>query len=645
MVRHRPNQGRLVTLLLVFVVLFGGLTVKLTQLQAVSPDRYVELAREQRTREQILPASRGALLDRNGLPLVTSVERKTIWADSRLVEDPLGAATALAPLLGLDAEALQRQLVSGDRFIYLARLVDDAVANQVASLDLAGINLVDEPTRFAPSGDLARSVLGLVDIDNVGTAGLELQYDELLQGQPGQLVEEESNDGHSIPAGVRTYLPAQAGSDLVLTLDRDLQHSVEEAVKAQVAETQAAHGAAVVLDPDTGEVYALASVAGGGDGPPTSTAQNLATSFTYEPGSVLKSMTVAAALERGGVTAETQRTVPLSVEIYDETFWAEHRAGEEQMTVREILALSDNVGTITLAQSVGEEVLDEYLRRFGFGSTTGVGTPREEPGLLPALADWSGTSLPTLAIGQGISVTAMQLATAYGAIANGGERVTPTLVRSSVEADGDQVPTGTPARQRIIEESTAAQLRDMLRAVVDDGTGAAAALAGHEVAGKTGTAWKAYDGGYFQDGQRAYVASFAGFVPAEDPELVIVVMIDEPRGAHYSGGDAAAPVFSAIAGPALVRMGVAPNGGVGEQTDDGRVRATAAEPAPTTTTAPPPTVPADPAAQQPVAPGPGAAPAGADAPPTTAAPPTTVVASGPAEVTPAQPADDSGTDG
>jgi cell division protein FtsI (penicillin-binding protein 3) len=619
-VRHRPASRRLVALLLVFFILFGGLTVKLAQLQAVSPDRYAELARSQRTRQETLPASRGDLLDRNGLPLVTSVERKTIWADSRLVEDPLAAAAALSPLLKLDAEELQRQLASGDRFIYLARLVADDVAEQVAALALPGINLVDEPTRYLPSGDLASSVLGMVDIDNVGTAGLEQQYDELLAGRPGELVEEESSDGHSIPSGVRHYLPALPGSDLVLTLDRDLQHDVEEAVKAQVASTQAAHGAAVVLDPHTGEVYALASVANSQQGPVT-TAQNLATTFTYEPGSVMKSITVAAALEDAGLTSESRLTVPLSVTIYDETFWAEHRAAEEEMSVRDILALSDNVGTITLAQLVGEASLDDHLHRFGFGRPTGLGFPREEHGLLPALADWWGTSLPTLAIGQGVSVTAMQLATAYGAIANGGERVTPTLVRARVEPDGDQVPMGGAPRERIIDEDTAAQLRDMLRAVVDDGTGAAAALAGHEVAGKTGTAWKAQGGSYLGAEGRAYVASFAGFVPAEDPELVIVVMIDEPRGAHYSGGDAAAPAFSAIAGPALVRLGIAPKGGVGEVHPDGRVRATPAEPAPTTTTTapPPPTAGGAPAA--------GTTPAGA---PTGATTPGTVAASAPA---------------
>jgi len=596
---RRDSHRRLVGVLLIVFILFGGLVVKLAQLQTVGADRYTNYAKGQRTHTETLPAVRGAIYDRGGLPLATTVTRHAVWSDSALVTNGPAEAKTLADILGGDAATYQDQLLYGGRFSYLKRQVDDDTARKVQDAKLGGVYLLDEPTRFTPSGGLALSVVGTTDTDNVGTAGIERQFDGVLTGEPGRLVQEESQEGHTIPSGTHRIIPAKQGTSLVLTIDRNLQYTVEQTLGQQVAAVAGKRGVAVVMDPRSGDILALASVEATGD--PAArhvvpSAQNLAVTAQFEPGSVLKPITLAAGIETRGMTSSTMRTVPTSVDIFDATFVAEGRADTEQMSLTDILTYSDNVGTIGVAQDVGADGLDDYLRRFRFGSPTGIAFPDEAFGSLPDRADWSGTSLPTLAMGQGVAVTPLQLAAAYSAIANGGEWITPTLVKATMDSQGRQRPLAAGARTRVIQPSTAAQLRDMLASVVQNGTGKAAAVTGYQVAGKTGTAWKAQDGGYGADGSRAYVASFAGMIPAQDPQLVIVVMVDEPGSAYYSGGRAAAPAFSAIAQPALAALDIAPAGWRDQEQarggqPSGKVRAEAAV-APTTTTTPMTTTPA-----------------------------------------------------
>jgi cell division protein FtsI (penicillin-binding protein 3) len=641
---RRNSQRRLVAMLLLTCILFGGLFVKLAQLQTVSADRYTNYAKGQRTHTETLPAVRGAIYDRQGLPLATTITRHAVWSDSALVTNGPGEAKTLADILGGDAATYQEQLLYGGRFSYLKRQVDDDTARKVQDAKLGGVYLLDEPTRFTPSGGLAQSVVGATDTDNVGTAGIERQFDGVLSGEPGRLVQEESQEGHTIPSGTHRVIPAKQGTSLVLTIDRNLQFTVEQAISQQVAAVAGKRGVALVMDPHSGEILALASVEATGDATArhvVPSAQNLAVTAQFEPGSVLKPVTLAAGMETRGMTPSTMRTVPTSVDIHDTTFVDEHRSATEQMSLSDILTYSDNVGTIGVAQDVGEDGLDDYLRRFRFGTPTGIAFPDEAFGSLPDRADWSGTSLPTLAIGQGVAVTPLQLAAAYSAIANGGEWVTPTLVKATADDQGRQRPLAPGSRTRIIQESTAAQLRDMLASVVQNGTGQAAAVAGYQVAGKTGTAWKAQDGSYGSDGSRAYVASFAGMVPAQDPQLVVVVMIDEPGGAYYSGGQAAAPAFAAIAQPALAALDIAPSGwreqeqakaGQPQPTDKVRaepavaptttaplVPAMPAPPVPATPGTPIPPVPATPGTPTPAGAPPAAVP-GAAVPPTSAVP-------------------------
>jgi cell division protein FtsI (penicillin-binding protein 3) len=580
----------LIIVVMVLLACFAALTVKLTQLQAVSPQRYAAQAKEQRSSTETISAPRGAILDRNGEPLVTTVTKRTVWADPKLVRDPKGAADALAPLLGRPAAELQRQHVADSRFEYLQRTVDDAVADQVEAMKLPGVFTLPEPTRFKPSGDLAGSVVGATDTDTNGISGVEKEFDEVLTGVPGEIVQDRSRDGHTIPTGEHQFEPAVAGSDVMLTLDRNLQHTVEMALMEQVKALSANDAAAVVMNPHTGEILAMASVLGGKviqNAP-----QNIPITTTYEPGSVMKLVTMAAAIDGGIVSKDTVRKVPTSVEFYGERFRDDTRTEDEDMSVAEILARSSNVGTIELAKQVGAEALYGELREFGFGDRTGIGLAQEEPGVVPQLDDWSGTSLPTIAIGQGMTATPLQLLTAYNAIANGGELIEPTLVRAVIGHDGVEERRPQGEHRRVVTADTAAQLKDMFAGVVERGTGANASIDGYRIGGKTGTAWKVQeDGTYGSSGARNYVATFVGFAPVEDPRLSMVVVVDEPQGGRYSGGLAAAPVFASVAKQALVSLDVAPSAPDAARSPTGvNLRAKVSEPPPTTSTTTPPVV-------------------------------------------------------
>lgn len=615
---YRKVSGMRMTLITLFVLGgFAALLIKLADLQAVSPDRYAERARDQRMSVETLPATRGAIVDRNGEPLVTTVTRKTIYTDPANVAeaDVPAMARALSPLLDVPIGTLEERLTAEGNFQYLARKVDEDVARRVLELGFDGIYTLDEATRLKPADDLALSVIGSVDTENVGISGLEKAFDPLLTGTPGEITQERSLGGdHTIPDGQQRVEPATPGSTLMLTLDRNLQQVVEKAVADQVNALNAKAGTAVVMDKSTGEILALASIVSGGKDGATNDEQNRAVTTTYEPGSVMKLVTMAQAIESGLVASWTVRNVPPQAEFYDYTFRDDQRFEDEKMTVTDILARSSNVGTMLLAKDLGEERLAEGIAGFGFGKATGIGVDNEEPGTVRALADWSGTSLPTMAIGQGLTATPLQLLAAYNTIANDGEYVSPTLVHSIVSPDGDDATRIVSNRHQVVSENTARQLQSMLATVVSAGTGVRASVPGYQVAGKTGTAWKARaDGTYGANGDRDYLAAFVGFAPAVNPRFSIIVAIDEPQGGNYSGGLAAAPVFSTIARQALLSYDIPPDAeGWAQPADGTNLRARAAEAPPE----PEPTVPmaADRPAGKPVANGPG----GPSSPSTTA---------------------------
>jgi len=430
----------------------------------------------------------------------------------------------------------------------------------VAALELQGIHLLEEQARFNPAGDMLRSVLGDVNVDSVGRSGLELQYDELLLGEPGSVVVETGTDGRTIPGSRHVVEAARAGDDLVLTIDRSLQYAAEAALAAQIERMGAQGGTVIISVPHTGEILAMANLTvpeGGGPAVPSS--NNLALTAVFEPGSVNKVITLAAALEEGIVSPSSVLTVPDQLQVSDHLFTDHDPHPTNQWTPTDVMATSSNVGTIMLAQELGEERVDSYIRRFGFGERTALDFPHESPGILNPVEDWSGTSIGSIPIGQGIAVTAMQMLGAYNVIANEGVYVEPRLVSGTVDSEGTRHDMAPTTGERVVSEGTARAVRDMMVAVVDAGTGQEAAIDGYSVAGKTGTARKPQSNGTYQDeaGNYHYVTTFAGFVPAQDPQLSIIVVVDEPSNSTYASA-VSAPVFAELARYGLRHLRIPP---------------------------------------------------------------------------------------
>ncbi len=555
--RAGDPRRRCVTLLVVLVLLFAAVGARLVSLQVVAPEDYVARGEAQRLRTVELPAERGAIFDRNGMELALSVRQRTVWADPRLVTDAVAEAALLSPVLGVDADTLEERLSTDGAFVYLARKVGDDVAARVEALELDGVSLLDESKRFAPAGDLAGSLIGDVDLDNVGTSGLERQYEDVLVGEPGSLSIERGPDGRTIAGGRQQLEPPDRGDDLVLTLDRSLQFEVERALGAQITATGALGGTAVVMDPRTGQILAMANLrADGEDGVPKPSADNMAVTSVFEPGSVNKVITLAAALEEGVFTTDDVLTVPDALQVSVHRYSDSSPHPTEQWSLSDILTKSSNVGTIKIAQELGPARIDEYLTRFGLGEPTGLGFPDESRGIMLELDEWSGTSIGSIPIGSGVAVNALQMLDAFNVIANGGELVQPSIVRATIGPDGDERPVAPSPTRRVVSEETAAAMRAMLANVITSGTGTEAAIDGYTVAGKTGTAKKPdLERGGYEAG--AYMASFAGFVPAEDPKLATIVVLDEPRPVFY-GGLTAAPVFADITRYALRQLRIPP---------------------------------------------------------------------------------------
>ncbi len=531
-------------MLIVMCLGLSLLAARAGQVQVLAADRYSEVGENQRVRAIKLPAERGSIFDREGRDLALSMPQRTVWANPRLVSDPLRTSEALAPILGLDAAELQGRLTRDAAFAYLARKVPDDVAARVEALKLDGVFFLDEPQRFLPAGALASPVIGRVGLDNEGLSGLESQYESVLNGKDGNKLVEHDPTGREIPGGVRAFTPPVAGDDLVLTIDRSLQYETERALTNMIGTANARGGMAVVMQVQTGEILALANFTTDlATGEIKASPNNMALTNVYEPGSVSKMITVSGALEQGTVTPSDTWTVGNKIQVADHLFGEAHDHKVEPMSVTDIVANSSNVGTIGIGLRLGKERLDHYQRQFGFGTRTGLGFPGESAGLLLPPKKWSGTTIATVSIGQGIAVTALQMLAAYNTIANGGMYVAPKLVRGIVGADGVQRETPPAARRRAVSSRTAAQMTGMLEEVVRVGTGQLAAIDGYTVVGKTGTArkWAARSRGY-QEG--AYVSSFAGFVPAERPALSALVVLDQPTPIY--GSVVAAPVFAQI---------------------------------------------------------------------------------------------------
>jgi cell division protein FtsI/penicillin-binding protein 2 len=550
----KQMNRRLGLLFCFFSLLFLVALTRSAWLQGVRGGELRAEARGQQVTEVGVPGLRGRVLDRNGKVLAVSEDAASVAATPYQVKDPERAAELLAPVLGVQEDEILDAL--DDRssgFAYLARKVDLRDAERVEQLGLAGIYTIPDSRRLYPQGELAAQLIGAVGDENQGLTGLEQSEEGVLGADDGE--EEVVHDAGGEPIRSETVEPARNGEDIRLTIDAAIQSQTEKAL-AEAGETYAAAGAtAVVMNPRTAEVLAIANWPGF-DPSDVGTASedellNRATGFTYEPGSTFKAFTVAAALEQGLVRPDTTFDLAPSIRVADRVIKESHPRPRVTLSVADILAQSSNVGAVTIGLALGSESFDEWIRTFGFGEPTGIDYPGEEQGIVPELDDYSGSTIGNLPIGQGLSVTPMQMAAGYAAIANGGMLRTPRLLE---EIDGEP-PEHEDDGERVIGKRTAGQLRRMLEGVLaPGGTASEVTVPGYVLAGKTGTAQKAEDGHY---SKTDYVASFVGFAPAEDPALLVCVVVDEPQYVH-TGGEVAAPVFGEIAGFALPYLGVSP---------------------------------------------------------------------------------------
>ena len=563
--RTVPSAERQLRLRLTLLALGLGLWTlaiagRLFHLQVAERDDFQRLAARQSERTLTIDPRRGAILDRAGRPLAVSVEAESIYAVPQDVSDPEGTAAALARVLQLEPRE-KRELVALLRrnraFAWVRRKVDPATARAVRDLQLDGIGFLAESRRYYPKRELGAPLLGYVGLDNTGMGGLEYAFDGELRGRAAKVV--VRTDARRRPVG-QADRPSTEGRSLRLTIDETLQHLAERELRRSLAETHAVAGLAVMLEPHTGEVLALASEPGFN---PNSFADypgvrrvNRAVADAYEPGSIFKIVTAAAGLQEKVVSPDevidcgNGALQVAGVTINDHAVY-------NQLSFRDVIAKSSDVGVARVAQRLGRQQFERYLRDFGFGQPTGIELPGEARGLLRPVARWSELSLPTLAFGQEVAVTGIQMASATAVVANGGYLMKPHVVAAVEERDGRVVRRSRPeAVRRVLEVGTTDTLIELMEGVVKAGTGRRAALPGYTVAGKTGTAQKALPrGGYSMED---HVASFVGIVPSRRPAFVLLVSLDTPRGQFNQGGDVAAPLFARIAEPALRHLGVPP---------------------------------------------------------------------------------------
>ncbi len=534
--------------LLCFLVIIG----RAFWLQGVQGAKLASEAAYQQTDVVTVPGLRGSVLDRRGNALAISENAATIFATPYQVKNPVQAADKLASILGEDKGDVLRSLTEDSGFSYVAQEVDLPTADRIARLELPGIGELPDSRRIYPQGEVAAQVIGAVGSENQGLTGLEEGEEDVLQGTDGErrIVKDALGD----PIRLETVTQAEDGEDIQLTLDPAIQAKTEEAL-AEVGASYAPEGAtAIVMDPRNSQILAMANW------PPVDPSDlssasnedlmNRATGFNYEPGSTFKAFTVAAALDDKLVTPASSFTLEPTIQVADRTIEESHPRGTETLSVAEILAHSSNVGAVTIGQQLGSERFSRWIERFGFGRPTGVEFPAEEQGIVPALEEYSGSTIGNLPLGQGLSVTPMQMMAGYQAIANDGILRRPQLI----EKIGEE-PVHEPKGHRVIDASVAAEVRTMLEGVLaPGGTASEVSVPGYTLAGKTGTAQVAEDGTY---SETKYVASFIGFAPAQDPQLLVSVIVDQPQGDIY-GGSVAAPAFGEIAAFALPYLGVPP---------------------------------------------------------------------------------------
>lgn len=566
-VRHRL----LVAAILVAVLALAG---RLVWVQGLNSEALAAEAQDARQTERTIPALRGEIRDRNGTVLASSVERYDVWINQLQVREYLerdshaaekgapAAAKLLAPILGMSLEDTEKKLTGSRPFVYLAKGVDPTVRKAIMSQRIPGIGADRVAERIYPAGQVGGNVVGFVDGSGKAQGGIELSDDDLLQGTDGVTRYERGASGQIIPTGTQSVTPAVDGQDVVLTLDRDLQWKAQEQIAATVQQYGGSGGSIVALNRRTGEVLALADYPtydpNDVGATPAEFRGNQSISNIFDPGSTGKLFTMAAAIDQGTATPESRYTAPYTMEFRGHRIKDSHPHETQQLTLAGVLKNSSNTGTVQIAETMSPETRYEYLRAFGLGQKTGIELPSESAGLLPASEKWTGRARYMTAFGQGYSVTALQVVSSIATIANDGVRLQPTIVRGVAESDGSVRPLSTPTQTRAISPETAhTMVRLMDNDVPDDGK-QNADIPQYAVAGKTGTA-QAADG--------TYTASFIGFAPADDPDIVVGVFVYGLK-TFISGNTAAAPTWARFMEFALQNQRIAPTGTPGVQLTD-----------------------------------------------------------------------------
>ncbi|MDP6476447.1 MAG: penicillin-binding protein 2 [Nitrospinaceae bacterium] len=558
-VNQNSLKGRLILVSILFALFGAGIVGRLFSLQVMQHDDLVSRSEKQHQRTVEIHYGRGSVFDRNMNELATNIKVESVYATPQEVVDKKRAARVLAKALNLNHKSIYKKLNSKRHFVWLKRQVLPAEIARLRKSSLPGINFISEDKRFFPKRELASGVVGFTGVDNQGLGGIEQRYDSTLKGNVVKAVMEKDARGKLVQFNKQANGQVSGSRSVVLAIDEVIQFFTEHHLKKQVAKHQAESGVAIVMNPNTGELYAIANVPQYNPNNFSAYKRNLrrnhAVSSVYEPGSIFKPIVAAASIDAG--VARPQDTFFCEngkFKVGNKTVGeaVNHKYG--WLTLQDIIVKSSNIGSIKIARQLGKQSYYDYIRKFGFGQKTGIELPGEEGGLLHELSAWDPMSLASISFGQGIGVTPLQMTNAISAIANGGTLMVPRITRAILK-DGQIEKRFEPkAVRRVISIQSSRQVIDILKHVVKDGTGKNAAVKGYEVAGKTGTAQK-YDAKTGRYSKTAYVSSFIGFAPADAAKVAILVMIDNPKGAHY-GGSVAAPVFSNIARETLRYLNV-----------------------------------------------------------------------------------------
>lgn len=559
-------RKRLTLLLFLAVVFFTGLIGRLAWLQLVRGEELEEGARENRIREIKVEAKRGDICDRNGKVLVTSVSSDSVGVMPAQVVNPSETAAKLADVLALNKEKIYEKITKKEAFVWVKRKIDFATAQRVRNLKLAGVELISESRRQYNRGSLAAHVLGIVGVDNQGLGGVELSCEQNLLGKPGKIIVEQDAIGRDIPAALHRLYEPVPGNNLVLTIDETIQYFVERELDKIVDTHRPASAVIIVMDPKTGEILALGNrptfePEKWRETPQAVWDRNPAIWRLYEPGSTFKIVTAAAGVAEGVVDANSRFYCPGFIKVADRRIRCWKAGGHGSQSFEEVVQNSCNPGFIQVGLDLGRERFYKYLNAFGFGQYTEIGLPGEAKGILIPRAKATNLDIATMAIGQSVAVTPIQLITAAAAVANGGELVKPQIIRAVKSPEGEVLRSFEPERvRRILPEERAREVKRLLENVVLKGTGINAYLEGYRTAGKTGTAQVVGPTGGYVAGK--YVSSFVGFAPVDDPRLVTLVVVYEPNSGVYFGSQVAAPVFKAVMEDALRYLGVPQQAGL-----------------------------------------------------------------------------------